>query len=96
MFIKFKLNKKVQIVIEKVVRNSGDIIDKHERGGNLLSIDVATKVTKISDTTTGYILEETEHANIFKYSTMLNRFNNIEKLDPENKKHLLSVVDNFI
>ncbi|MFY1047880.1 hypothetical protein [Chryseobacterium sp. GP-SGM7] len=27
---------------------------------------------------------------------MLNRFNDIEKLDPENKKHLLSVVDGFI
>jgi len=27
---------------------------------------------------------------------MLSRFNDIEKLDPENKKHLLSVVDGFI
>lgn len=27
---------------------------------------------------------------------MLNRFNDIEKLDPENKKYLLSVVDGFI
>ncbi|CAA7195186.1 hypothetical protein CHRY9293_01417 [Chryseobacterium potabilaquae] len=27
---------------------------------------------------------------------MLNRFNDIEKLDPENKKRLLSVVDGFI
>ena len=27
---------------------------------------------------------------------MLNRFNEIEKLDPENKSHLLSVVDGFI
>jgi hypothetical protein len=27
---------------------------------------------------------------------MLNRLNEIEKLDSENKKHLLTVVDNFI
>jgi hypothetical protein len=27
---------------------------------------------------------------------MLNRFNDIQNLDPENKNHLLSVVDGFI
>jgi hypothetical protein len=37
-----------------------------------------------------------EQANIFKDPAMLNRFNEIEKLDPENKSHLLSVVDGFI
>lgn len=33
---------------------------------------------------------------MLKYPAMLNRFNDIEKLDRENKKHLFSVVDGFI
>ncbi|MDP9961396.1 hypothetical protein [Chryseobacterium lathyri] len=44
----------------------------------------------------GYLLGEIKEVGIFKDPVMLNRFNNIEKLDPENKKHLLSVVDGFI
>lgn len=60
------------------------------------SIEVAKNIAKILDTTVGYLLGETEQVNIFKDPTMLNRFNDIEKLDSENKKHLLCVVDGFI
>ena len=60
------------------------------------SIEVAKNIAKVLNTTVGFLLEETEQANIFKDPAMLNRFNEIEKLDPENKSHLLSVVDGFI
>jgi hypothetical protein len=39
---------------------------------------------------------EIEQANIFRDPAMLSRFNDIQNLDPENKNHLLSVVDGFI
>lgn len=60
------------------------------------SIDVAKRIAKILDTTVGYLLGETEQENIFKDPAMLNRFNDIEKLDNENKNHILTVVDGFI
>jgi len=60
------------------------------------SIEVAKNIAKILETIVGYLLGETEEVNVFKDPTMLNRFNDIEKLDPENKKHLLSMVDRFV
>jgi ribosome-binding protein aMBF1 (putative translation factor) len=46
-------------------------------------------------TSVSYILEDIKEVSIFKDPVMLNRFNDIEKLDPE-KKHLLSVVGGFV
>lgn len=79
-----------------LLNTSYSVIGKYERDEMIPSIEVAKNIAKILDTTVGYILGETEQVNIFKDPTMLNRFNDIEKLDPENKKHLLSVVDGFI
>ncbi|WP_418124357.1 hypothetical protein ACNFU2_06870 [Chryseobacterium sp. PTM-20240506] len=50
-------------------------------------------MAKILGTTISYLLRETEEINIFKDPAMLNRFSDIKKLDPENKKHLHSIVD---
>jgi transcriptional regulator with XRE-family HTH domain len=69
---------------------------KYERDEMIPSIEVAKNIAKILNTTVGCLLGETEQENIFKDPSMLNRFNEIEKLDPENKSHLLSVVDGFI
>lgn len=55
------------------------------------SIKVAKNITKILDTTVGYLLGETEEVNRFKCPAMLNRFNEMEKLDGEIKKHIISV-----
>ncbi|WP_312993577.1 helix-turn-helix domain-containing protein [Chryseobacterium flavum] len=72
------------------------VIGKYERDEIIPSIEVAKNIAKILGTTVGYLLGKTEEVNIFKDPTVLNRFNNIEKLNPENKKHLLSIVDGFI
>lgn len=69
---------------------------KYERVEMIPSIEVAKNIAKILETTVGYLLGETRQANIFKDPAMLNRFNDIQNLDPENKNHLLSVVDGFI
>ena len=79
-----------------ILSTSYSVIWKYERDEMIPSIEVAKNIAKILNTTVGYLLGETEEINIFKDPTMLNRFNDIEKLDLENKKHLLSVVEGFI
>ncbi|WP_066439798.1 helix-turn-helix domain-containing protein [Chryseobacterium sp. CCH4-E10] len=82
--------------LANLLNTSYSVIGKYERDEMIPSIEVAKNIAKILETTVGYLLGETEEVNIFKDPAMLNRFNDIEKLDPENKKHLLSVVDGFI
>ncbi len=82
--------------LAEIFNTSHTTIGKYERDEMIPSIEVAKNIAKILDTTVGYLLGETEQVNIFKDPAMLNRLNDIERLDSENKKHLLSVVDGFI
>ena len=82
--------------LASILNTSYSVIGKYERDEMTPSIDVAKRIAKILDTTVGYLLGETEQENIFKDPAMLNRFNDIEKLDNENKNHILTVVDGFI
>lgn len=66
---------------DAIVRERGE----YERDEMISSIEVAKNIAKILGTTVGYLLGETEEVNIFKDSAILNRFNDIEKLDPEIK-----------
>ncbi|WP_228423549.1 helix-turn-helix domain-containing protein [Chryseobacterium piperi] len=68
-----------------MLNTSYSVIGKYERDEMIPSIGVAKNIAKILGTTVGYLLGETEEVNIFKDPAMLNRFNDIEKLDPENK-----------
>lgn len=79
-----------------ILNTSYSVIGKYERDEMIPSIEVAKNIAKILDTTVGYLLGETQQVNILKDPAMLNRLNDIERLDSENKKHLLSVVDGFI
>lgn len=79
-----------------LLNTSYSVIEKYECDEMIPSIEVTKNIAKILGTTVGYLLGETEEVNIFKDPAMLNRFNDIEKLDPENKKHLLSVMDGFM
>jgi len=82
--------------LASILNTSYSVIGKYERDEMIPSIEVAKNIAKILDTTVGFLLGETEQVNIFKDPAMLNRFNDIEKLDVENKKHILTVVDGFI
>ena len=44
----------------------------------------------------GYLLGETEKADLFKDPVMLNRLSEIDQMDKENKSHILHVLDGFI
>lgn len=60
------------------------------------SIEAARKIAKILGTTVGYLLGETEQEDLFKDPDMLKRLNEIEKMDKEDKNHILYAIDAFI
>jgi transcriptional regulator with XRE-family HTH domain len=82
--------------LASILNTSYSVIGKYERDEMIPSIEVAKNIAKTLDTTVGYLLGETEQVNLFKDPAMLNRFNEIEKLDSENKNHIITVVDGFI
>ena len=57
---------------------------------------MAKKLSKLLDTTVGYLLGETEEVNILKGPSMLKRLNEINLLPDEEKKSILSTVDAFL
>ena len=68
----------------------------YERDEMTPSIEAARKIAKILGTTVGYLLDETEQENLFKDPDMLKRLNEIEKMDKEDKNHILYAIDGLI
>lgn len=60
------------------------------------SIDAAKKLADILDTTVGYLLGETEQADLFKDKKMLQRLQDIAKLPEKEKSSILLTLDHFI
>jgi len=82
--------------LAKLLNTSYSVIGKYERDEMLPSIEAAKKIAKLVDTTIGYLLGETDQENILKDPDMLRRLNEIEKMDNEDKNHILHVLDGFI
>jgi len=82
--------------LAKLISTSTSVIGRYERDEMVPSIEAARKIAKILDTTVGYLLGETEQENLFKDPAMLTRLNEIEKMEQEERGHILSVVDGFI
>ena len=60
------------------------------------SIEAAKKLASILDTSVGYLLGETEEADLFKDKKMLQRLQDIMKLPEKERESLLTTVDHFI
>ena len=69
---------------------------EYERNEMTLSIEAAKKLAKILDTRIGYLLGESEEANLFKDPMMLKRFQDISLLPEKEKECILTTVDHFI
>ncbi|WP_461630283.1 helix-turn-helix domain-containing protein [Labilibaculum euxinus] len=91
-----KTSKMSQTELSKALNTSTSVIGRYERDEMTPSIDAARKLAKILNTTVGYLLGETEQEDLFKDPDMLKRLNEIEKMNKEDKGHILSVVDGFI
>lgn len=91
-----KASKMSQTELAKALSTSTSVIGRYERDEMTPSVDAAKKLAKILNTTVGYLLGETDKADLFKDPEMLKRLNEIEKMDDTDKGHILSVIDGFI
>ncbi len=91
-----KLKKISQSELAKRLSTATSVIGKYERDEINPSIEAAKKLSKILDTTVGYLLGETEEINILRDPKMLKRWNDIEKMNDKNKEHALFAIDAVI
>jgi transcriptional regulator with XRE-family HTH domain len=91
-----KERKMTQEELAKKLSTSISVVGRYERDEMTPSIEVAKKIAGFLDTTVGYLLGETEKADLFKDPAMLKRLSDLEKLDAKNKSHILSVLDGFL
>lgn len=85
-----------QAKLAKEVGLHHSIIGRYEREEAKPTIDAVVRLAKILDTTVGYLLGESEDKDLLKDPAMLKRLNEIEKMDNEDKSHILHVLDGFI
>lgn len=78
----------------KTIGTSGDIIGKYERGENIPSIDVASKIADALGVTLDYLVKDGEYEQIDNET--LKRLKEVQKLDPEYKSHIFATIDAFI
>ena len=89
-----KQKKIKQTDLGKLVGTSGDIIGKYERGENIPSIDVASKIADALGVTIDYLVKDGEYQQIDKET--LDRLKEIQHLDQETKNHIFATIDAFI
>jgi len=91
-----KDRKMTQEELAKLLKTSISVIGRYERDEMTPSVEVAKKIAGFLDTTVGYLLGETEKADLFKDPTMLNRLSELDKMNADDKNHILHVLDGFI
>lgn len=80
----------------KLLNTSYSVIGNYERDEMLPSAEAAKKIAKLIDTTVDYLQSETDQEKILKDTEMLKRLNEIEKMDKEDKNHILYTIDGLI
>jgi transcriptional regulator with XRE-family HTH domain len=83
-----------QADLGRMVGTSGDIIGKYERGENVPSIDVATKIADALGVTIDYLVKDGEYQHID--NDTLKRLREIQNLSQEDRTHLFYMIDNLI
>ena len=78
----------------KAVGTSGDIIGKYERGENVPSIDVATKIADALGVTLDYLVKDGQYEQID--NDTLKKLKAIQELDSDTKNHIFATIDAFI
>ena len=80
--------------LAKKVGVSRTIIGNYERNTNTPSIEVLLKLTKVFQVSVDFLIGEGELSSYDK--EVLKRIDDIERLDPDTKKHLFFLIDNVI
>lgn len=80
-----KEQKMTQDELAKLLKTSISVIGRYERDEMTPSIEVAKKIAGFLNTSVGYLLSETDDADLFKDPDMLDRLNDIAEL-PEKRQ----------
>lgn len=80
----------------KRLDTSGAIIGRYERGEMTPSIEVATKLAQAFGVTLDYLVAEQDRPNVLQDTAMLERWQAIEALKPEDRERILYVIDGLI
>ncbi len=91
-----KERKITQQELAKLLSTSTSVIGRYERDEMTPSIEVAKKIANLLDTTVGYLLGEMAEADLLKDPAMLQRLNEIDKMEDQDRVHILHVLDGFI
>ena len=79
--------------------SSGDVFvffSRYKMDEMTPSIEVAKNISGFLNTTVGYLLGETDKADLFKDPVMLQRLSELDKMEATEKTHILHVLDGFI
>ena len=91
-----KERKMTQDELAKLLSTSISVIGRYERDEMTPSVEVAKKISNFLNTSVGYLLGETNKSDLFKDPVMLERLNELENMESEDKSHILHVLDGFI
>jgi transcriptional regulator with XRE-family HTH domain len=76
------------------IEASREIIGKYERGENMPSIEMLSKMSKAFGVTVDFLMGESENASFDK--KVVDRINDIQKMDVETQNILFNVIDTYV
>lgn len=82
--------------LAEMIGTSGPIIGRYERGEMTPSVEVAKKMAESFKVTLDYLVDDTDSVADIKDKAMLQRLTDIEKLDQEDKKTIVHVIDSLL
>ncbi|MBP7859870.1 XRE family transcriptional regulator [Flavobacterium columnare] len=78
------------------LNTSVSVVSRYELDKMTPSVDTAKKLAELLNTSVGYLLGETDNAELFKNPEMLRRFQDIDQFNDEDKKYILYTLDALI
>jgi len=82
--------------LAKQLGTSGPIIGRYERGEMTPSVEMAKKLANIFSVTLDYLVDDTGTLTDIKDKAILNRIVEIEKLENQDKKTIIHVIDSLL
>lgn len=82
--------------LAEMIGTSGPIIGRYERGEMTPSVEVAKRLAESFGVTLDYLVDDANSVADIKDKAMLQRLTDIERLDQEDKKTIVHVIDIFL
>lgn len=82
--------------LAKMLGTSGPIIGRYERGEMVPSVEVAKKLADVFEITLDYLVDDTGKVLEIQDKAMLERFTEIEHLEPEDRQTIIRVIDSLL